>query len=79
MSDLKIPWYEIKEVEAQRPEPGNPGGSEAVFRCIVWDDLARPLQILGVAEHADREIVQQWVNDIHPEAKSLASLDEERS
>jgi hypothetical protein len=34
---MLTPYYQFEYVEAQREEPGVPGGSPAQWRVVVWD------------------------------------------
>lgn len=51
------------------------------YRLVVWADynaLPDDREILDVVEAMDESTLISFVHDVHPEAKSLKTLDEER-
>lgn len=68
------PYYELVSIPATPLEPGAPA-CDPTWRIIVSANM-EPDQILDVAEHPDIEILQDWVRDTHPEAKSRKTLNE---
>lgn len=72
---MSKPYYTIEQNT-------NADGSLGDYRLVVYDDYddtADVCQLLDVVEAPERETLQDYVRDTHPDAKSLETLSEERA